>query len=228
VDLAVRSVLAQSRPPQRVVLWLHESLRASIPDRLAACTGAGLELRFVAGTSSHRKLVHALGEFRETVIVTCDDDVMYDSEWLVRLWEDHEAHPHDVIAHEGRGIVTAPDGAVLPYTQWQWETRPGVAYPAFLPVGYGGTLYPPGALDSEVTDAAAYLALAPTADDLWFKMMSLRRGSMSRRSSRPVPKPIPVIGAKGSALARTNILEDKNRVQWDALCTRYGIASPTR
>lgn len=228
VDLPVRSVLDQSRPPELVVLWLHRSLAETIPSTLAELVGPRFEIRYVEGTSSHRKLVHALDAFPDRAIVTCDDDVMYDRAWLAELWADHEAHPCDVIAHEGRALAYTADGATKPYAEWRWETRPGVAYPGFVPVGYGGALYPPGVLSAEVTDAALYLALSPTADDLWFKMMSLHAGTMSRRTSRPVPKPLPVIGAKGSALAKTNIVQDKNRVQWDALGTRFGHTTPLR
>jgi len=217
VDLPVRSVLAGTRVPTRVVLWLNDALRDAIPPRLAACLGPHFEIRFVPGTSSHRKLVHSLTAFPDQVIVTCDDDVMYDPHWLAQLWADHLRFPHDVIAHEGRCVGYAADGALLPYAAWRWEQRPGVSYPAFLPVGYGGALYPPAALHGDVTDAEQYMALAPTADDLWFKAMALRAGTVSRRTTAPVPRPIPVIGAKGSALARTNIAQDRNRTQWLAL-----------
>jgi hypothetical protein len=223
VDLPVRSVLAQSRPPSLVVLWLHESLRSAIPAALAACVGARFQIRYVDGTSSHRKLVHALTTWPDRVVVTCDDDVMYDPEWLARLWDTHQRHPRDVVAHEGRRIATAADGSLRPYAEWPWVQEPGLVAADFLPVGYGGALYPPGALHPEVTDAARYLALAPTADDLWFKMMALRAGTTSRRTDAPVPKPIPVIGAKGSALAAVNIAQDRNRTQWAALTAAYGL-----
>jgi hypothetical protein len=228
VDLPVRSVLDQSRPPELTVLWLHRSLASSIPHRLAELVGPRFAIRYVDGTSSHRKLVHSLEAFPDRVIVTCDDDVMYDRAWLAMLWADHELHPRDVIAHEGRAVAYTADGATKPYAEWRWEARAGVSYPAFVPVGYGGALYPPHSLSPEVTDAALYLTLSPTADDLWFKMMSLHAGTTSRRTTDPVAKPTPVIGAKGSALAQTNIVHDKNRVQWDALCTRFGHTTPLR
>jgi hypothetical protein len=223
VDLPIRSVLEQTRPPELVVLWLHESLRAEIPPRLAALVGARVEIRYVSGTSSHRKLVHTIAEWPDRVIVTCDDDVMYDPQWLERLWTTHLRHPRDVIAHEGRLIGHGADGSLLPYAQWPWVQEPGLSLPSFLPVGYGGALYPPGTLHPDVTDAQQYLALAPSADDLWFKAMALRAGTVSRRTDTPVPRPIPVIGAKGSALAAVNIREDRNRKQWLALCEAYGL-----
>src|SRR5690606_30445125 len=140
-----------------------------IPQQLAELTGDRFEIRYVEGTSSHRKLVPALTAFPGRVIVTCDDDVMYDADWLTRLWADHERFPMAVVAHEGRAIGYATDGSLRPYAQWRWEERPGVAYDAFVPVGYGGALYPPGALLGDVTDESLYLSLTPSADDLWFK-----------------------------------------------------------
>jgi hypothetical protein len=229
VDLAIRSVLDQSQPPALVVLWLHQSLQGSVPDTLTALLGPRFEIRFVDRNRPHCKLVHALLAFPDRTVVTCDDDVMYAPTWLAELWADSVAHPGEVIGHQGRAVAYGPDGQIRPYAEWAWETRAGgVSYPAFVPLGYGGVLYPAGVLAPEVTDEQLYLELSPNNDDLWFKMMSLQAGTVSRRTTRPVPRPIPVIGAKGTALARTNIGQDKNRVQWEALCARYGHPTPLR
>ncbi len=223
VDLAVRSLLAQEQGPEQVWLWLHPSLATDLPARLRALIGERFAIRYVEGTSSYRKLLPALSAAPGTTLVTADDDVMYDPQWLARLWTTHERHPRDVVAHEARCISYARDGALLPYVRWPRESRAGVCYPALLPIGFGGTLYPVGSLHAEVGDEARALSLAPSADDLWFKAMSLRAGTASRRVDDPLPPPLPAPGAKRSALSVRNIVGDRNRAQWSTLDQAFGF-----
>lgn len=223
LHLTIRSLLAGAQKPERVVLWLNDALRGALPDSLRRMEGPLFEIRFAGLTSSHRKLVHALAAFPGATIVTCDDDVMYDSTWLVRLHNDHLRHPDSVIAHQCRRISYDEAGSLLPYRQWPTETRTDVAARELMPVGYGGVLYPPDCLHGDVCNADLFLTLAPGADDIWFKAMSLLRGTAVRRSSQPGDKPVPIIGSQSVSLQQTNIGLDRNREQWEAVSAHYSI-----
>lgn len=222
LHLTVRSLLAQSVRPDGILLWLNETLEGRVPLPLARLVGERFQIRFRPGTSAHRKLVYPLREFPGHTVVTCDDDHMYPRDWLERLHDAHRAHPGEVVAHECRRIAYGADGRVRPYREWGGE-EPGEAHRDTLAIGYGGTLYPPGALHPDVTDEALYLELAPRADDLWFKAMSLRAGTATRRSPHPPRKPVPILRSQEEALGDTNIHEDGNRTQWEALVGRYGV-----
>ena len=223
LHLTVRSLLAQEQKAEKVVLWLNPALRDELPGSLTRLAGPLFEIRFAGLTSSHRKLVHALDAFPHTTIVTCDDDVMYDATWLARLHTDHRTHPDAIIAHQCRRISYDESGAVLPYRRWPTESRAGVTSPDLMPVGYGGVLYPPDCLFGDVCNAELFLKLAPDADDIWFKAMSLLRGTPVRRSSQPGDKPVPVIGTQRVSLRKTNIRLDRNREQWEAVSAHYAI-----
>lgn len=222
LHLVVRSLMTQSVRPLKIVLWLHESLQTQIPTKLASLVGERFEIRYVDQTSSYRKLVHSLDAFAETTIVTCDDDIMYQPTWLERLYDDHLAFPHDVIAHECREI-TYQDGKLAPYKAWKNQTAAGVTSKWMMPIGYGGVLYPAGALHSDVQNQALFLALAPKADDLWFKAMSHLKGTVSRRTRHPVKKPTPIAGSQKISLKKTNVRENGNFDQWQAICQHYHI-----
>ena len=226
LHLTIRSLLARERQAEKVVLWLNNALRDALPDSLARLEGPLFEIRFAGLTSSHRKLVHALDAFPGRTIVTCDDDVMYDSTWLARLHDDHRRHPDAIIAHQCRRISYDDAGAVLPYREWPTESRVDVTSPDLMPVGYGGVLYPADSLFRDVCNAELFLKLAPQADDIWFKAMSLLRGTHVRRSAKPADKPVPVIGSQTVSLQRTNIRLDRNRAQWEAVAAHYGIQRP--
>jgi hypothetical protein len=223
VHLTVRSILAGTRKPEKIVLWLNDQLASQLPSSLSQLLGPRFEIRSVTGTSSHRKLVHSLEAFPDKVLVTCDDDMMYKPHWLEYLYEDHCAFPQDVIANECRAIAYDERGHLLPYRYWYREAKAGVTYDGLLPIGFGGVLYPPRCLHSDVCDASLYLALTPKADDLWFKAMSYLRGTRSRRASRPLGFPIAILNSQGTALRSTNVKQDGNRAQWHAIAQHYAL-----
>jgi len=223
IHLTIRSLLCQDYAAQKIVLWLNDGLRGKLPKSLSDLEHDRFEIIFHDHFSSHRKLVFALDQYKESLIVTCDDDLMYDATWLGRLMFDHKRFPSAVIAHECREITLGMDQKLLPYQQWPTIKKTDYSHVNLLPIGYGGVLYPAGALFTDVTQRDLYMALAPKADDLWFKAMSFLKGTSVRRSSNPGKKPMPIIGAKGSSLAKTNILQDGNRIQWQAICDHYQI-----
>jgi len=223
VDLVIRSLLRQSCLAEKIILWLNLSLEGQLPRQLAELQSDRFEIRFRDGASSHRKLVFSLLELSNKTLVTCDDDLMYDQTWLERLYADHQLYPQAIIAHECRSI-TVLNKKLLDYQQWPTVRRNNFSHPSLLPIGYGGVLYPNGALYDDVTNQDLYMRLAPKADDLWFKAMGYLKGTMVRRSSDSGRKPLPIIGAKGSSLAKTNILQDGNRIQWQAICDHYSFS----
>lgn len=224
IHLTVRSLLSQTVKPEKIVLWLNDALRDAIPQSLGELTGEVFEIRYSGLTCSHRKLVHSLQTFPGRTIVTCDDDVLYATTWLEKLLADHRRYPDAIIAHECRMITRDPaTGELKPYKEWPTVIEAGVTSASLLPIGYGGVLYPPQALAADTCDADLFLRLAPRADDLWFKAMSYLQGTPVRRCSATERKPIPIIGSQAVSLLKTNVREDGNRLQWQAICAHYGL-----
>ena len=222
LHLVIRSLLLQKKPPEKILLWLHKDLNNQIPRSLRKLIGNRFEIRYVDLTCSHRKLVHALELHPEKVIVTCDDDLMYDPTWLERLYKDHILFPRDVIAHECREIKYV-DNELAPYKEWKTQRESGVTSTWMMPIGYGGVLYPPNTLFKDVMNSELYLKLTPRADDLWFKAMSYLAGTVTRRSRQPGKKPIPIAGSQKVSLKHTNVRENGNFEQWQAVCNHYHI-----
>ena len=223
IHLTVRSILAATKKPEKIVLWLNEQLKNNLPKSLTDVVGARFEIRYVEGNLPHRKLLHSLQAFPEKVIVTCDDDMMYSPEWLQRLYQDHLDYPADIIANECRGINYDAEGETRPYYYWYKEDGKAVTYDSLLPLGYGGVLYPPRCLHDDVFKAELYLKLAPKADDLWFKAMALLKGTAARRASNSPQKPIPIFNSQSVSLKATNVKQDGNRLQWEAIAQHYRI-----
>jgi hypothetical protein len=221
IDLTIRSLLNQSTKPEKIVLWLNQSLEKVIPKKLTSLEGDIFEIRYSDLYCSHRKLIHSLIDFPERVLVTCDDDQMYNPDFIKSLYIEHSHFPNDIVSNECREVSQDSSGKLLPYKEWKYSKELGISKTEFIPLGYSGVLYPPNALNVEATNIELFLALAPKADDLWFKMMSLLNKTKVRRPAVQPSKPILIIGSQKISLKKTNITDDGNRVQWVALCDHY-------
>lgn len=223
VHLTIRSLLNQDVLPEKIVLWLHEDLRGKIPKKLNSLTGDLFDIKFTDYFSSHRKLVEPLKQYPEKTIITCDDDMMYRKNWLSKLYEAHQKHPDNIVANQTRCITYDESGELLPYKQWK-PNESGCENPKLtLPIGAGGTLYPPNTMDQKVFEQDLFLKLAPNADDLWFKIMGLIKGTYSIQADNSGKEPIPIWGSQKVSLKKGNIGLDKNRIQWQALTDHFQL-----
>jgi hypothetical protein len=223
LDITVRSVLNQTTPPKKMVVWLHQRHQNSLPKSLTNMIGDKFEIRFTELDSPHAKLVPALKAFPDEILVTCDDDLMYERGWLEALYQSHLEFPNDVIAHVARNITYQQNGQVYPYKDWEFEKRAGTTNPQLLPLGSGGVLYPPGCLHNMATDSSLYLKLSPKADDLWFKAMSILADTRSRTTRNQLTSPYPIINSQAVSLKKSNVNQDRNRIQWMTLVERFDL-----
>ncbi|MFP2995906.1 glycosyltransferase family A protein [Spongiivirga sp. MCCC 1A20706] len=223
LHITVRSILDQSKKPEKVVLWLNEDHFELLPDSLRKIEGDRFEIISSPYTFSHRKLIHSLKKYQDQIIVTCDDDMIYRKNWLALIYNEHLKKPKAVIGNQTRYIQYDSKGNVLPYKQWLYPYDNQVNQNAILPIGAEGVLYPPNCLDSRVVNVDLFMQLAPKADDLWFKAMSLLKGTRSIQAENRPKKAIPIFGTQAVSLKKHNIDHDKNRTQWEALIEYFGI-----
>ncbi len=219
LDIVVTSLLEQSKPPRKIILWLNTELKTRLPTRLKRLEGDCFKIRYCKGTSSYRKLLPSLKAYPDETIVTCDDDMIYPVDWLSNLYRCHLVHKSCVISQVGRLIERDNNSELMPYKEWKF-IRHEYSKPNLLPIGYGGVLYPPNTFNEQVFDEEIYLRLSPKADDLWFKAMAYLNGKEAYCASEKA-RPIPIIRSQKIALNNENIDEDRNRKQWQALCEYY-------
>ena len=180
VHFALHSLLSQTVKPERVVLWLGRERfprgEETVPEKVLNLRRRGLEIRFCHDVRSFTKLLPALGAFPGKTIVTADDDVYYDRDWLERIERAAKPDPRCIWAARVRRILASPNG-LAPYETWPLDTEGAAPSFANFPTGVGGVLYPPGALHPEVANEAAFRELTPAADDIWFWAMAVRNGT---------------------------------------------------
>ena len=189
VDLTILSLLNQTYAPEKMILWLAEDKfeKADLPASLLKLQDFGLEIAFCKDFLSYKKLIPSLGRFPNRIHITFDDDVIYPENQIERLIEEHTKTANTVIAHRAHRAPKDNKKCIVPYVDWEFDIRQTEAARDVFPIGIGGVLYPPGCFDDSVLDEAAFMKLCPKADDLWFKVMALKNGTLARVVDNPMP-----------------------------------------
>ena len=188
-EKAVRTILNGNVLPDKMVLYLTFSQfgKEGVPASLLRLQEENplFEIRnYDRDIRSYRKLVPALSDFPDDVIVTVDDDVAYHPDMLAKLLRMHKKFPKEVIAHRAKTIrFDKPYKKWNKYRWYHFLTKKEHVSFRTLQTGVGGVLYPPGALKKEMLDPELFTQIAPTADDLWFWAAAVANG----RHILPVP-----------------------------------------
>lgn len=185
VNQVIRSLLAQTVKPWKIVLWLAEEefpeREKSLPLELVALTnGTNFEIDWCENIRSYKKLIPSLRKYPDCTIVTADDDILYPPDTLERLLYARQATP-DVILSMWVRIITAKKGVIQPFLNWlpTWINGQSSALTSTDNYLLGGspTLYPPHCLDKRVFDMNLAQCICPNQDDIWFWAMAVLNGT---------------------------------------------------
>ncbi|SFW31168.1 glycosyltransferase family A protein [Cellulophaga fucicola] len=224
LDLVIKSILNQTVLPEKIILWLNDSLKNNLPKKLIKLESNIFQIKYSKLTCSHRKLIHTLEENPSSIIVTCDDDQMYRNNWLELLYQEHLKHKNCIIAHRATQIKMNENGSYLPFIKWRTREETNLHNP-YLPIGSWGVLYPPNSMPSVIFNKDLFLKLTPKADDLWFKGMSLLNNTITKETSVKPKLPIPIMGSQKVSLKEENVKKKKNETQWQALSDHFDLVS---
>lgn len=218
VSQTIQSLLNQVPAADLVVLYLAESEfpNKKIPKELSdiAKNNKSFQIRWTKDTRSYKKLIPALQEFPEDIIIIVDDDVVYPQEWLARLLAAHKKYPKAAIGHYVYRM-----NLNRPYRRWRklqnkfWRKlffgRPSFKNNA---TGVGGVLYPPHSLHPDVFNEKLFKKIAPTNDDLWFWAMTVLNGTKIAIVPNAI-KSLPLIpnSQKISLWSENNASQAKNK-----------------
>jgi hypothetical protein len=179
--------MVQTFHPDQIVLYLsiHEFQNITLPNDLLHLTKHDLTIRFVSDNiRQYLKLIPALREFPNAIIVTYDDDVFYPNNSLEMLMRSYYRNPKVVHGNLARLVPIDKKGRLAAISILFWKIywggeRPTEPSPLIFPEGVSGTLYPPGILPPETSNASLFLKFAPSHDDLWFWAMTVVNNRMA-------------------------------------------------
>lgn len=176
VYITIKSIMYQTMKPDAIVLYLDESSGNDSIVREEELVRAGLTIRRnVENLKPHTKYYYAMQEFEEALIVTVDDDIIYDDGLIEDLYLHHVKFPEAVICRRGHGM-TKQDSRIAPYKKWEGCVKTDYPTNALCPTGVGGVLYPCGEYRKAFLDRETLIKNALTADDIWLKAIQLLNG----------------------------------------------------
>jgi hypothetical protein len=225
---AIKSVLNGSVLPDKVVLYLTASQfpEGKLPSALTELTQNNLfEVRFYAeNIRSYTKLIPALKDFPDHIIVTIDDDILYNKNMLRGLLRLHKKYPEAILGHRVRHYK--PNA---PYRSWKRYKEHRYLLKSLRPrfsniqTGVGGVLYPPDSLDQNMLDSRIFMEMAPTVDDIWFWAAAVAKGTKIapvpfgdyKLNDLRKPKEISLFNVNG------NVAKDVNRIVLEKILEEY-------
>ena len=176
VYLPLESIAQQTFKPDEIVLWLDQEKfnNENLPVSLERMKKRGLKVRYCRDHGPHTKLIHALQDYPDDLIITIDDDHIYPMDMIENLMMAHKKHPGTICCNVARRIIKNDKDEYLPYAKWDRVHSTEYRSSELLPLGVHGVLYFPGCFDPEVLNIGNMKKLAPKADDIWYKAMHIK------------------------------------------------------
>lgn len=174
VWMTIESMLRQTSKPHHIILWLSREQfpreELDLPKSLIAQTKRGLVIRFVDGDArSHKKYYYAFKEYTEYSVVTIDDDLLFPSTFLKRIYECSLHHPNDVIASFGSKFYW--DDVKQCIIEIPRSTKVGESGNELFFGSGAGTLFKPKFLIEKLDSLNKIMELCPTADDVYLNAL---------------------------------------------------------
>lgn len=225
VHVTIKSLLEQSFKPHKLILWLAKeqfpSREKALPTDLLRLKEFGLEIEWCNDIKSYKKLVPSLLKYPDNVIVTADDDVIYEEDWLLQLVVTHIVNPSHIICHRAHRASLDKENNIINYRSWSQDIKcTNPSYSTFF-TGCGGVLYPPKSLLNIVTDANLFTKICPHGDDIWFWGMAVLNGTKIQRVMDSNFQLNQTPDTQESALWIRNVSQDGNDVMLKALLKNY-------
>ena len=225
VPYAIASLLNQTMKPDKIILWLGEEQfpGEKLPAIFERVKKSGVEVNFRADLRAHKKYFYAVKEYPEDIIITFDDDIIYDDNLIETLYSSYVRHPECVSAMRVHRINFDADGSIASYSDWDMESgQKDYESHQYLATGVGGVLYPPHSLHEEVFNVEALKKLCLMNDDIWLKFMEVMNGTkvVPAVDKRMIVGDM-IFNSQVTALWKSNVTGGGNDTQIKAVLDEY-------
>ena len=119
-------------------------------------------------------------------------------------------------------MTFSKQGRLKTYNSWKKNYHGTEKSLITLPTGVGGVLYPPHCFHKDICNADIFMKLAPQADDVWFKAMTLLNGVYCKKVSHG-GNSLKIIDNEDLSLQRYNVYENGNDLQIKSVFDNYNI-----
>lgn len=221
VHLVIKSIMSQSLKADAIVLYIAEEDSTKEIGQEKLLVKAGLQIvRNTKDLKPHKKYFYSMQEYSDSIIVTVDDDTIYDEKLLADLYAKHLEFPKAVICRRGHRIGKW-DGRVAPYDLWDGCVKSKRPEKGICATGIGGILYPCGEYRKWFLDEKGILETSLCGDDLWLMAVELLHG-ISVYAIGEVPARV-IDGSQKDALYIENADRKRNDEYLNSIQQYFGV-----
>lgn len=212
LEICLKSLLLQKMKPDKIIVW-YDCDDSRITSGMRKMEMFGVSFRHVEiNLRSHEKYFYAMQEYKDDIIITVDDDIVYPATLVKSLVSMHNKYPECVCARRVHKIVYNSDGSMKPYNSWidccHSEREPS---DSVMATGCGGVLYPPYLFtDNSMFDAYKIKKYCLEADDIWLYCFEKKLGIRVVWVPCIVEAGYFIKKAQRTGLMKTNVTECKN------------------
>jgi hypothetical protein len=220
VWIVIESILRQTLRPRKIILTLSvlQFSNKKLPFKLNKLEKEGcLEIIWTDDdVRSHKKYFYAMKKYSKDIVITIDDDFIYEKRMLASLYSYHKKYPDYIITNLALRRINGD------YNNWTnlyfKEVLPTYSIMQF---GGSGVLYPAFSLHNDAFNKENFLELSPLADDLWLNAMAILNSTKLVKTNYNI-YPMPLIFKINEDLYKINVLENKNNEQIKKIEDFYG------
>lgn len=219
--IVIESILRQTLLPKKIVLTLSKKQFSSediLPKELKDLKSNGyLEILWTEeDLRSHKKYLYTMTKYPNNIIITIDDDFIYEKTMIENLYKYHLLYPRYIITN----LALEKKGDQ--YDDWE-NLLFSIKQPCFsiMQLGGSGVLYPPFSLHPDALNVDLIKDICPLADDIWLNAMAILNSSKIFKTDYKI-YPMPLTIRANEELYKTNVLDKKNDEQIANLKRFYG------
>lgn len=223
----LKSVMDQTYKPDKIILYLSSDVSADmVPKNVLALQQYGLEIDFeCADIKPHKKYYYSMQQYPDDVVITIDDDVIYEQTLIQKLVDSYKKYPFAVSCIRAHKMKFDAENRLLPYSQWEFECcdceQPSML---FLATGVSGVLYPPHCLSNQAFDMERIKELCFGADDIWLKCMEILNHTCTVIVNCKKRLPFQIPKTQEVALANQNLSQNNNDIYIQKVFQAYDIS----
>jgi hypothetical protein len=219
--IALQSIVRQTVEPDQIIVNVYEGDWEEAENNFikkAKSISQNILIEKCSDLRPGNKIIPTAKKYKDNLIITFDDDVIYPKNRAKVLIDKHLIYPNNPILYRTR-FVKFNGTETAPYQEWPLCQGENAPHSLHFPTGVSGALYPPNFFNLAFFDEEEYKALSHEGDDLWIYFHTLLQGSaVVKASNDPSTESVPE--SQSFALWKNNI--HRNDLMIKLLESRYG------
>lgn len=227
--LCIETIMEQTMKPDKIILYLGLNAKnIKLPKELVKMQKRGLEIEYREDKNlkPHTKYFYSMQEYPDDIIITFDDDILYNKNVIKKLYNSYLKYPEAVSCMRAHKITFDENKKIEKYNNWKYEYNGKEALIPnnfLLATGVGGVLYPPHCMIKETFNLENIHELSLNTDDLWLKVMQIKGDIKVAKATKKNYHLYVIKNTQKIALCKSNVEQCQNDESMKKLINYYNI-----